>query len=299
MRTRKQNIDKHILSLTIPIPSVPHVVQLDGTLEWDLPELKAVTKEPLLAAKRISEYWKDICQQYGKSLYVKTSTCYLYEKNILSLKVEVRYKSPKDSHSIDGAETQYAHIIKAATLEAIRILNEYNECIDTTGSDISIVYQESELGSKKQIISSNNLAVCTVHKWLMSDAKAGSTRTEIEAYFDKYDKVIIPRAPARYPTRLSSKDIILTGNFDEPSDARHIGVLRSRSPYKKYKMSFSPNQRDSIMDDQKYRLSVAATVREVFYTIGGATAPAHYELLTFTTLDSLEYAVPNTNIGLE
>ena len=297
MRTSKQNVDKHILSLTIPVPSIPHDVQLDGTLEWGLPELRAVIKEPLLVATRISDYWKDICQQYGKSLYVKISACYFNE--MFSLKVEVRYKSPKGSHSIDGAETQYAHIIKAATLEAIRILNEYNESVDTTGSDISIVYEESQLGSKKQIISSNNLAVCTTQKWLMSDAKAGSKRPEIKAYFDKYDEVTIPRSPARYPTQANSESITFTGFFNVPDDIHHTGELWANPHRKICALSFSSNHRDSIMDAQKSRSSVTATVRKNFYTVGGASAFAHYELLTFTTLDSVQCAEPNTNIDLE
>jgi len=283
MKTRKLRTDKFILSLTILIPPSDCDVQLDGSLEWDLQKLDDAKKDPLKVVMRLSDYWMEITKPYGDCLSHETRIC--SDKDKLSYKLCAWYTPSHSPESTLEPAKEYAHIIKNGTLEVIRLLREYNQEVESTGSDVPIVCQDSQLGIQNKIISSSSLAVSTAQKWLMSDAQIGTTRRDIGAFFDKFDEVIIPRSPAKYLTQIASENIELTGFYNSTDDARHTVELRTHPHRKGITISFSPDQRDSIIEIQLRRLSVTVTVRKIFHSIAGASAFARYELISFTSID--------------
>jgi len=283
MKTRKLRTDKFILSLTILIPPSDCDVQLDCSLEWDLQKLDDVKKDPLKVVMRLSDYWMEITKPYGDCLSHETRIC--SDKDKLSYKLCAWYTPSNSPKSTLEPTKEYAHIIKNGTLEVIRLLREYNQGVESTGTDVQIVCQGSQVVLPNNVVSSSSLAVSTAQKWLMGDAKIGSTRPEIGAFFDKFDEVIIPRAPARYTLRVTSESTTLSGFFNSTDDARHTVELRTHPHRKEITISFSPDQRDSIIEMQLRRLSVTVTVRMNFHSIAGATAFASYELISFTPID--------------
>lgn len=270
------------LRFTIEARSTPHKVQPGGAVEWDYEDYP----RPIAEARYITDCFRELLKAKAAScegvIAVKpTLKTYREERNFVLMATLV---PGNNADAFGNIVNEYKKMYVECIMALLCVLTMYNEQLATTGHDVPLKLGESCKVGDSIIYCNQKDVIRVAQKLLLHDARRHYKRGELVAHLDPGTKLIIPAAPAIFPTRREGKTITLTGFFDAPCDRKRSVSLYTSPSSKRVTLKVPPELRDSVCEAHHFKAKVEATVCKTYTSLAGSDAFEEFKLLHFAPL---------------